>query len=136
MVFGFALNYAYQYWKNNNERIYYMKAIIAEIGFCISTLNKYPDFLPTDRWEAALYSGTLRHFKHDQVIKLSKAYHKIRNFNLFMDYWHDNTTDAECMHERQKELRQELKELMEWLHPSFMIKADEAGAYILISKNS
>lgn len=132
VVFGFAINYAYQYWKNRNDRNYYMKAITSEIGFCISTLNSYPNILPTDRWEAALYSGILRRFRHDQVAKLSKAYHKIREFNLFMDYWHDNTTDAYCMHHRQEELRTDLEELMEWLNPSLMIKADEAGAYLAI----
>lgn len=131
VFFGFAINYAYQHWKKHNERIYYMNAITAEIDFCLSRLN-YPDFLPTDRWDAALYSGILRLFEHDQIARLSKAYHEIRKFNLFIDYWHDNTTDAESMHHRQRELLQELKELKEWLNPSLLIKADEAGAYVAI----
>jgi hypothetical protein len=130
VVLGFLINYGFQYWRNRNDRIYYMKAITAEIDFCISCLNHSTVFLSTDGWDAALNSGVLRHFEHDQVARLSKAYHGIKRFNVLVDYWNQGMLTVSAIETRQSRLLQELKDLKDLLNPSVpLIKADEAGAY-------
>lgn len=139
VFFGFAINYVYQFWKNRKDRIYYMKVITEEIDFCVnslelSSLEGFCDILPTDRWNATLYSGALRLFQPDHVAKLGKGYHGIQRFNFLLETLWSQAEIGDV--ERQKrELRRagllnELKELKEWLNPTIRIKADDGGAYL------
>lgn len=145
VFFGFAIKYAYQYWKNRNDRIYYMKAITAEIDFCVNSLEfnslgGFCDILPTDRWNAALYSGALRLFQPDYVAKLGKAYHGIQRFNFLLEnLWSQaEIGDVEPLSRetRRAGLLKELRDLKEWLNPTIRIKADDSGAYLEMSERA
>lgn len=146
VFFGFAINYAYQFWKNRKDRTYYMKAIAAEIDFCVTSLGfnslgDFCDILPTDRWNATLYSGSLRLFQPDYVAKLGKAYHGIQRFNFMLEtFWSQGEigdVEPQSRELRRAGLLKELKELKEWLNPTIRIKADDGGAYLeMIERDS
>lgn len=119
---GFALNYFYQFYRRNMDKMYYIKILHSEIFKNIQSLRNNPEFtLSIDQWISTRDSGALRLFNVEETVKLCGAYYHTQEFNA---------SGITTRIRRSGHLIDVLEELIRerWLSPQ-IIKADEAGAY-------
>ena len=120
---GFIVNYAYQSYKNNQDKNKYKSMIRSEIRICIKSLAE-GDFkqLPRDHWISAVNSGALKLFEVEKELKLlTIQYNKIQNYNESISIigraYEDEEKEETSLKEKHDSLLKELEilESENWL---------------------
>ena len=123
---GFAVNYAYQSYKSNQDKNKYKSMIGSEFVICISLLEEEViRLLPMDNWISSLNSGGLKLFEVEMELKpLTTLYNTIKEHNndtptgLTWKDLENRGSDLQLL-QRRDSLLLELKKLRseKWLEP-------------------